>query len=90
MVSGSLASVHHGEPRFTLDVDLAVQLQPAEIGVLASVCPPADYYVPPVEVAIAEVARPVRGHFIVIDLSSVAESRLLGQCRLECRRDMEV
>jgi hypothetical protein len=70
MVSGSLASVHYGEPRLTMDVDLAVHLPPAEIEALAAVFPPADYYVPPLEVAIAEVARPVRGHFNVIHLTS--------------------
>lgn len=53
-----------------MDVDLAVHLQPAEVEALAAVFPPADYYVPPLEVAIAEVARPVRGHFNVIHLTS--------------------
>ena len=70
MVSGSLASVHYGEPRLTLDVDMAVHLEPAELLQLPQVFPAPDYYVPPVEVTIAEVARPVRGHFNVIHLLS--------------------
>ena len=55
MVSGSLASMHYGEPRLTMDVDLAVHLQPTEIEALPVVFPQADYYVPPLDVAIAEL-----------------------------------
>ena len=62
--------MHYGEPRLTMDVDIAVHLQPTEIEALPVVFPQADYYVPPLDVAIAELVRPVRGHFNVIHLAS--------------------
>ena len=68
MVSGSLASVHYGEPRLTLDVDLAVHLQPEAVEQMPVVFPESGYYAPPREVLLAELARPVRGHFNVIHL----------------------
>ena len=68
MVSGSLASVHYGEPRLTLDVDLVVHLAEAEIATLAPLFPFEEFYLPPVDVIAAEVNRPIRGHFNVIHL----------------------
>lgn len=53
-----------------MDVDLAVHLQPAEVETLSAVFPAADYYAPPLEVTLVEVARPVRGHFHVIHLAT--------------------
>lgn len=68
MVSGSLASVHYGEPRLTLDVDLVVHLAMAEIATLAPLFPAGEYYLPPTDVIEVEVRRPTRGHFNVIHL----------------------
>jgi hypothetical protein len=68
MVSGSLASVHYGEPRLTLDVDLVVHLVADEIAKLVQLFPAAEYYVPPADVMLVEVNRPTRGHFNVIHL----------------------
>lgn len=70
MVSGSLASVHYGEPRLTMDVDVALHVGEGEAGVLASLFPAADFYVPPPEVMAVEIARPTRGHFNVIHFAS--------------------
>jgi hypothetical protein len=70
MVSGSLASVHYGEPRLTLDVDLVVHLDEADIAKLVSLFPAAEYYVPPADVMLVEVNRPTRGHFNVIHLTT--------------------
>lgn len=55
-VSGSLASVHYGEPRLTMDVDLAVHLQPEAVEQMPLVFPEADYSSPPREVLLAELA----------------------------------
>jgi hypothetical protein len=70
MVSGSLASVHYGEPRLTLDVDLVVHLGEGEAAALAGLFGAADFYVPPPEVIAGELARPTRGHFNIIHFSS--------------------
>ena len=70
MVSGSLASVHYGEPRLTMDVDLVLHLDEPELPGFAQLFPGDDYYVPPAEVMAVEIARPTRGHFNVIHFSS--------------------
>ena len=70
MVSGSLASVHYGEPRLTLDVDVVVHVDEGESGALAGLFPAGDFYVPPPEVVAGEIARPTRGHFNVIHFAS--------------------
>ena len=66
MISGSVASALYGEPRTTLDVDIAVHLTAATAGALARAFPDSDYYLPPPEVIAIEIARPVEGHFNVI------------------------
>jgi hypothetical protein len=66
MIVGSVASVHFGEPRLTLDVDLVVQLAESEISQLEAAFPESDYYVPPPEIIAEEMRRSTRGHFNVI------------------------
>jgi hypothetical protein len=70
MVSGSLASVHYGEPRLTLDVDLVMHLAEAEIAKLVPLFPAGEYSAPPADVILVELARPTRGHFNVIHLAT--------------------
>lgn len=45
VVVGSCASMVYGEPRFTRDVDLVVDLQPQHILPLLAAFPPPDHYV---------------------------------------------
>ncbi len=66
MITGSVASMHYGEPRFTMDVDLVVHLDEPEVATVTGAFPEADYYVPPPEVMAGEIRRSVRGHFNVI------------------------
>jgi hypothetical protein len=66
MVSGSVATAILGEPRNTLDVDLAVFPAPAQIPLFADIFPVSDFYVPPPEVITIECRRPARGHFNII------------------------
>ena len=66
MVSGSVAATIYGEPRATLDVDIAVMLSSTEMVKFADAYPSADYYVPPVEILEIEINRNNRGHFNVI------------------------
>jgi hypothetical protein len=65
MVTGGVASVIYGEPRFTRDIDLVIQLQPRDARRFAQAWPAADFYVPPVEVLEEESRRPAHGHFNV-------------------------
>ena len=63
MVTGGVASVLYGDPRFTRDVDLVVVLEPDQAEDFHSAFPAADYYVPPVEVLHEESRRLPWGHF---------------------------
>jgi len=66
VVAGSVAAILYGEPRFTYDVDFVAFLRDREILQFSKIFPSPAYYVPPVEVMAAEVARPAKGHFNVI------------------------
>ncbi len=66
MISGSVASIEYGEPRATLDVDIAIQLDRAQAARVPSLFPESDYYCPPLEVLEIELARRTRGHFNII------------------------
>lgn len=66
IVSGSVASILYGEPRFTNDLDLLVFLRQEDIRRLMEVFPSPEFYVPPAEVIAAEIARPQNGQFNVI------------------------
>lgn len=45
MVVGGFASIVHGEPRLTIDVDIVVEMKPGHIGPLAAAFPIPEYYV---------------------------------------------
>lgn len=66
MITGGVASVIYGDPRFTRDIDVVLELQGLDISALAAVFQGGDFYVPPVEALEEEVARPQGGHFNVI------------------------
>lgn len=70
LIGGSVASMLYGEPRVTHDVDLIVILGPERVSRLPMLYPSPDYYVPPLEVIVAEIARERRGHFNVIHVES--------------------
>jgi len=44
MISGSVAAIEYGEPRSTLDVDIAILLAPSGADHLAKAFPEPDYY----------------------------------------------
>ena len=59
MVTGGVASVVYGEPRFTRDIDLVIRLQARDSTRFTSAWSATDFYVPPVEVIQEElVDRP--------------------------------
>jgi hypothetical protein len=66
MITGGVASVIYGDPRFTRDVDIVMEFQRSEIAALESAFDPATFYVPPVEALEEEASRPEGGHFNVI------------------------
>ena len=70
MVGGSVAAILYGEPRLTHDVDFIVFLRYEDIARLRQVFPTPEFYVPPTEVIIAEMAREQKGHFNVIHSDS--------------------
>lgn len=70
LIAGSLGAMLYSEPRFTLDIDLPVLLEPKRLQLLPALfCEPA-YYCPPLEVLTAETRRECRGHFNVIHVAS--------------------
>ena len=62
-VTGSLATVFYGEPRFTNDIDVVVDLPPGKIAAFCAAFPEEDFYLSE-ESARRAVAR--RGQFNVI------------------------
>lgn len=70
VIGGSVASIFYGEPRMTDDVDLVVFLNDADIQRLPEFFPSPEFYLPPREVIMTEVARPPRGHFNIIHTAS--------------------
>jgi len=66
LISGSVASMLYGEPRVTHDIDLVVMLRSHDLSRLTEAYPASEFYVPPLEVIAAEMAREQRGHFNVI------------------------
>jgi len=65
LITGGVASVIYGEPRFTRDIDLIIQLGTGDVGRFAAAWPSGEFYVPPVEVIGEESRRPAHGHFNV-------------------------
>jgi hypothetical protein len=70
MVTGGLAAIVYGEPRLTNDVDVVVQLAPADAARFLGAFPPSEYYLPPREVVEEEAGRGAFGHFNVVHLES--------------------
>ena len=70
MVTGSIASSIYGEPRNTLDIDLVLLIRPDQLGLLPTIFPEADFYLPPQEVVVIESRRDAHGHFNIIHHNS--------------------
>lgn len=81
MISGSVAGLFYGEPRFTQDVDFVIFLNEREAAQLSHVFDPAQFYVPPAETILAEIRREQRGHFNLIHNESAfkADMYLVGR-----------
>lgn len=57
MITGGVASVVYGDPRFTRDVDLVLELPANAVGRFANAFAGEAFYVPPPEALAREVAR---------------------------------
>ena len=44
-VTGSMATIAYGEPRFTNDIDIVVQMKPHQVAALCAAFPQPEYYV---------------------------------------------
>ena len=66
MVTGATASIIYGEPRLTNDIDLVMDLPPAEVELFSNSFPIEDFYCPPSEVIHVEIERAMQGHFNLI------------------------
>jgi hypothetical protein len=56
-VTGSTATITYGEPRFTNDIDVVVELRAADIEALLCAFPPSEYYVSRIAVEDAVAQR---------------------------------
>ncbi len=70
MITGGVAAISYGEPRFTNDVYVVIRLARDRVTELLAAFPADMFYVPPEEVVRIEIARGQRGHFNVIQHSS--------------------
>ena len=85
MVTGVVASVIYGDPRFTRDIDIVLKLDPAETVRFAAAFDPKRYHVPPPEALRREAGRLRHGHFNVIhgDTGLRADVYLLDRGELQ-------
>lgn len=80
MITGGVASVIYGDPRFTRDIDLVLELREGRAGALLDAFSPEDFYRPPLDALREEIRRPRYGHFNIIhrDTALRADVYLLG------------
>jgi hypothetical protein len=70
LVSGGVAAILYGEPRFTNDVDLVIFLRHDDIRRLSEAFPASEFYLPPAEVIATEIARPAKGQFNLLHVDT--------------------
>lgn len=97
MITGGVASVVYGDPRFTRDVDLVVEMDSDSVDPFRNVFAGGDFYLPPRETLLEELRRTGGGHFNVIhrDTALRADIYLAGEdpfhvWALERRRRIDV
>lgn len=85
MVTGAVAAIVYGEPRLTHDLDLVLHLDDGQAHALAGAFPAEEFYVPPVETILQELARSRHGHFNLLHHESAfrADVYLRGEDPLQ-------
>jgi hypothetical protein len=66
MVTGAAAAIVYGEPRFTHDLDVVLELCLKDLESFIKMFPLESFYCPPDEILRQEVALPQKGHFNLI------------------------
>jgi len=66
MVTGSVASIIYGQPRMTHDIDLVLELRAEQVSEFISLFSEDEFYCPPKDVILTEIARQRQGHFNII------------------------
>ncbi len=70
MVTGGVAAVIYGDPRFTRDIDIVLGLAPEDAQQFSDAFDPEAFYVPPLDTLREEAGRQRHGHFNVIHRDS--------------------
>lgn len=70
MVTGGVAAVIYGDPRFTRDIDIILKLEQNDVERLAGAFDATEFYVPPMEAMKREASRARYGHFNIIHKAS--------------------
>jgi len=83
LISGSVAAMIYGEPRFTNDIDLIVFLRAPDVERMLAAYPSPEFYLPPASVIAAEIGRE-RGQFNIIH----AETSLKADCFIVGRDEL--
>jgi hypothetical protein len=66
MITGGVASVIYGDPRFTRDIDLTLELWESDADGLLDAFSPDGFYRPPLDAVMEEIRRPRHRHFNII------------------------
>jgi len=100
LVTGSVATIAYGEPRFTNDIDVVVRLYPFQVESFCASFPPDHFYVSPEAVADAtgchgqfNILHPTSGlkiDVMVADSSEFNDSRFARAKRLQVTPDRTV
>ncbi len=100
LVTGSMATIAYGEPRFTNDIDVVLRLVDAQVDSFCAAFPSDEFYVSPDAVKDAvsrngqfNILHPSTGlkiDVIVADRSDFNDSRFSRARRLHVERDREV
>lgn len=77
-ITGGVATVVYGEPRFTRDIDLVVTIERDDAPRFLALWPEALFYAPPLEALEEEIARSRLGHCNIVH----AETGLVADCYL--------
>lgn len=66
MITGSVASILYGEPRFTNDIDVVIALKRTDVKPLVDSFPSDEFYIPHEEAILEEIRR--KGQFNIIHI----------------------
>ena len=70
MIVGAVGAMAYGEMRFTMDIDVVLELRAEDSARVARAFPSTEFYVPPLETIIVESVRRERGHFNLIHFAT--------------------